>query len=119
MPKFYGKVGYAETEETTPGVWVDRIVDRDYYGDVTRNSRRWEASNTLNDNLVFNNTISIVADAYALQNFSAIKYVVWMGNYWKVTTVEVQAPRLILTFGGVYNGPKAEASDDTGGDSWV
>lgn len=114
MPKFFDKVGYTETVETAPGVWTEKIVYRDYYGDVTRNSRRWDASNTLNDNLTFNNTLSIVADAYAYNNFSNIRCVKWMNATWKVTTVEVQAPRLILTFGGVYNEPEIETSDDSG-----
>ncbi len=121
MAKFFGKVGYAETAETFPGsgIWQETIVERDYYGDVTKNSRRWDSSDTLNDDLSFNNTISIVADAYAYENFSAIRYVKWMGSSWKVTTVEVLAPRLILTFGGVYNGPEAGSPEDIGGDSGV
>lgn len=104
MARFYGKVGYAETKETSPGVWTEKIIERDYFGDIIRNSRRMENSNNLNDNLVFNNTISIVADECLYDHFSAIRYVEWMGTKWKVTTVEVQRPRLILTMGGVYNG---------------
>lgn len=106
MAKYYGAVGYAETVETAPGVWeADRITERNYYGDVIRNTRRWEKGEGLNDDLNVNNTISIVADAYALNHFFAIRYVSWMGANWKVTNVEVQPPRLILTIGGVYNGP--------------
>lgn len=116
MAKFFGKVGYAVTKNTAPGVWSEVIDERDYYGDVTRNSRRWENSDTLNDNLTFNNTVSIVADEYAYQNYSAIRYVKWMGASWKVTTVEVAHPRLILTFGGVYNGPESGTPDDSGGE---
>lgn len=114
MAKFFGKVGYVETKETSPGVWTEKMREFDYYGDVTRNSRRWDASNTLNDNLVFNNTLSIVADEYAYRNYSAIRYVKWMGASWKVTSVEVAHPRLILTFGGVYNGPETGTPDDFG-----
>lgn len=117
MAKFFGKVGYAETVETSPGVWQENFVERDYYGDVTRNSRRWDSSQNLNDNLSFNNTISIVADAYAYDNYSAIRYVQWMGSSWKVTTVEVSPPRLILNFGGVFNGSEIEPPEDTGEDS--
>lgn len=119
MAKFFGKVGYAETAETFPGsgIWQEKIVERDYYGDVIRNSRRWDSSQNLNDNLSFNNTISIVADAYAYANYSAIRYIRWMESSWKVTTVEVSPPRLILNFGGVYNGPEDESPKDIGEDS--
>ena len=105
MAKFYGAVGYAETREKRPGVWEEVVTERCYYGDVIRNTKRTEASEHLNDNLVVNNLISIVADPIALQLFFAIRYVTWMGGRWKVTNVEVLSPRLILTMGGVYHGP--------------
>ena len=104
MARFCGIVGYAETTETKPGVWTDTFTERTYRGDVTRNTRRLDSGESLNDDISVSNTISIVADAYAYQNFFAIRYVNWMGANWKVTNVEVQRPRLILSLGGVYNG---------------
>ena len=110
--KFYGIVGYCESVEETgdrEGNWVDRCTERKYYGDVLRNTRKWDSNqDSINDDLNINNSFSIVADAYAYEHFYAMKYIRWMGAYWKVTNVEVQRPRLILTIGGVYNGPKAE-----------
>lgn len=112
MAKFYGVVGYAETKETgSPGVWEEQVTERTYYGDVLRNTRRRDNANgQLNDNLNVNNLISILADAYAYDHFFAIRYIKWMGARWKVTDVEVQRPRLLLTIGGVYNGPESGSS---------
>lgn len=107
MAKFYGSIGYADTIEAAPGVWEDSITELPYYGDVLRNSRRYEKGDSINDNLTLNNMVSIVSDAFATQNFSKIRYIKWMGASWKVTNVEVQRPRLLLTIGGVYNGPEA------------
>lgn len=104
MGKFYGAVGYTETVETSKGVWVDSITERNYSGDALRISRRWQSGENLNDDLTINNEISIVADPFAYQNFHSIKYIKWMGSSWKVTNVTVQRPRLILSIGGVYNG---------------
>lgn len=104
MAKFFGAVGYAEMVETQPGVWEETIIERNYYGDIIKNNRRLENGEYLNDDVVMNNLISIVADPYAVQHFFAIRYVNWMGASWKVSNVEVQSPRLILTIGGVYNG---------------
>ncbi len=104
MAKYCGKIGFAEPKETKPGVWVDEIVTRTYYGDLNRNSRRLQSSGNLNDNLAISNELSIVADPYANENFHAIRYVEFMGTKWKVTNVEVQYPRLILSLGEVYNG---------------
>lgn len=110
MAKFFGQIGFAETREIRPGVWKEIVTDRNHYGDVLPNIRRLEAGQSVNDDVALNNKLSIVADPYAQQHFFAIRYVNWMGAYWKVSNVEVQSPRLILTIGGVYNGPTAGTS---------
>ena len=104
MAKFYGVIGYAVTKETAPGVW---IAEQSYYGDLTRNMRRLQDSGDLNDDINVANEISIVADPYANANFHSMRYVAFMGAKWKISKVEVQYPRLILTLGGVYNGKQA------------
>ena len=104
MGKFYGSIGYAETVETSPGVWVEQITERKYYGDVNRDSRRLQSANQLNDNINVSSEISIVADPYAYNHFHSMRYVEFMGAKWKISTVEPKPPRLILTFGGLCNG---------------
>lgn len=115
MTRFFGAVGYGESVETAPGVWSDVITEREYYGDVTYTLRRLQQDDKLNDNIVTSNSISIVADPYANENFVSIRYVNWAGTLWTVNTVEVQSPRLILKLGGVYNGPvpSADPAPDT------
>ena len=103
MAKFYGKVGYADTSETAPGVWTEVITEREYYGDVLRISRRLQSTDQLNDDIIIDNEFSIVADPFAYQNFHSMRYIEWMGAKWKITKVNVQSPRLILSVGGVYN----------------
>ena len=103
MAKWFGKIGFAETTETKPGAWEEIITVREYYGDVTRNTRRFQSSENLNDNIVVSNDISIVADPYAIQNFHSIRYIEFMGTKWKINNVEVSYPRLILTLGEICN----------------
>lgn len=110
MAKFYGAVGfmtdYQEGLEENEGVAMEYpIIERMYYGDVARISRRWENGTDINDNLTISNQISVVSDDYMNEHLFAIKYVTWMGARWKVTNVELQRPRIQLTIGGVYNGP--------------
>jgi len=105
MAKFSGRVGYGETVETAPGVWVDEIVEHSYFGDVVRNARNLREGENLNPDLSVQNSISIVADAYANDHFFAIRYVEWAGALWTVSSIEVQSPRLLLRLGEVYNGP--------------
>lgn len=108
MAKFYGKIGYAETKETSPGVWTEEITERNYYGDLTRNNRRLQSTDKVNDDITITDELSIVADPYAYDHFYAMRYAEFMGAKWKITNVDAsQRPRLILTLGGLYNGKQA------------
>lgn len=105
MAKFYGVIGYATTEETKPDVWVETITERPYYGDIIRESRRVESSqDSVNDVVSLDNEVSIVADLYAQENINEMRYIKIRGTAWKITSVEVQYPRLNISIGGIYNG---------------
>ena len=107
MNKFHGKVGYIKTVQDPDDdtVWEPITpIERTYYGDIRKNVSRWKTGDNVNDNIVVSNTISIVADAFAFENYLHIRYVEWMGHKLEVTSVEIQYPRLILSVGGVYNG---------------
>lgn len=108
MAKFYGAIGFVDSQaEISPGIWGNLVIERMYRGDVLKNTRRFDKSERINDDLNISNTLSIVADDYIFENIFAIRYVNWMGANWKVTEVDVQRPRLVLTIGGVYNGDTA------------
>lgn len=124
MAKYICTIGFREDKETSPGIWDEVISERRYVCDILQNIRRYETGDKINDDLTVTNTFSIVADAYAFQNFFAMRYVTWMGTKWKINTVEVLRPRLKLTVGGVYNGPEPRSesegpSEEVGGDSRV
>lgn len=104
MAKFCGKIGYAETKEISPGVWEEIITERLYYGDLMRNTRRLRIASKINEDIVISNEISIIADQFAYENFHSMRYAEFMGAKWKIDSVEVQHPRLILSLGDVYNG---------------
>lgn len=113
MARFHGKVGFIRTEETdpinNPSVWKEVASEHYYYGDVLKNTHRWDSvSNGTNENLVINNTISIIADSFANKNIGAMRYVSFNGDLWEITNAEIQRPRIILTLGGLYNGPVPE-----------
>lgn len=111
MAKFYGIIGYINTMEVEPGYWEEQIIKRPYYGDLTRNTSRYQSSGGVNDDINVSNNISILADPYANENFQHMRYVEFMGTKWKITNVEVQYPRIILTVGGVYNGEQAKIAE--------
>ena len=114
MAKFYGKIGYIQTVESEPGYWEEKAIEREYYGDITRNTSRYQQDGHVNENIVINNVLSIVADPYANENFQHMRYVKWMGAKWKISNIEVQYPRLTLTLGGIYHEYNKDSSESSG-----
>lgn len=101
--KYFGKIGFAITSETSPSVWDEEITDREYYGEILQFTKRYQStSDNVNDNIEITNRISILADPFAFENFIYMRYVEWMGQKWKVSSVDVEYPRLVLSIGGVY-----------------
>ena len=103
MAKFYGNIGFLDTVETEPGIWEETFQEKPYYGDLVRNTSRWQPAGKVNDDISLSNSISIVADPYASKNFQNMRYVVFLGVKWKIESIEVQYPRLILSIGGEWH----------------
>lgn len=103
MAKWSGKIGYAETKEIEIGLYQEVFTEKSYYGDVISDMRKRMNTGKVNDDIDISNTISIIADPYAMENFSKMAYAIYMGTKWKIERVEVQFPRLLLSLGGVYN----------------
>lgn len=101
--KYCGNIGFSRTVETAPGVWTPTVTLKRYYGEVQRAARKTQAGQGVNDSLRMNQVLSIVADPFANENLFAIAFAEFMGVRWKVTDVEVQYPRLLLTLGGRYH----------------
>lgn len=103
MARYYGSIGYGILSETKPGVWTPQIVERKVYGDIMRNHMKNDNADKANTDISISMKISFLSDPYALSNFHNIKYATYMDSKWKVTNVEVEYNRLMVTLGGVYN----------------
>ena len=106
LAKFYGAIGYARSIESAPGVWRDEIVEKNYRGDVLVNQIVNQQGEKVNDDITIDNSISIIASAYAYDNIGAMKYVVWNKTPWVITSFTINRPRIVLKIGGVYNGER-------------
>lgn len=104
--RYYGKIGYGLSVQTSPGVTEKQVKEISYYGDLLTNYIRHDSTNNLNDDINISNRLSLLADPYAFSHSQNILYAVVDGEKWKVTGVERARPRLILTLGGVYNGDR-------------
>lgn len=107
MAKWFGKIGYSITEKVEPGVYEPTIKEICYRGEVLSSRWKRQDSGEINDNINLANVISIIADPFAYQNCSKMAYIEYLGELWKISDIEVQSPRLLITIGGVYNGKQA------------
>lgn len=106
MAKFHGLIGFVTTEEseTAPGVYTEVVTERPCSGDILRNNRRWEDNQKVNSDLTIDNRFSILQDEYMINNSHTMRYLKLGEVSWKISSFEIQRPRIILTVGGVYNG---------------
>lgn len=113
MAKYYGRIGFATpVNDEKPGVTFDEIIERSYFGELTRNAKRVQVGDTINDDLSLSNQISLLLDPYLEKNFYNIRYLAYMGAKWKVTKVEVRYPRIIIDIGGLYAEQSIDSSQD-------
>lgn len=107
--RFCDKIGYLiQTEsQTQPGVMIPEIQERLYYGDVLKNGKRNESTANLIDDIHLDNEFSVVADKFALSHFHDMKYIVFYGTKWEISSVDAStSPRMRIRVRGVYNGPE-------------
>lgn len=104
MARFSGLVGYVTEEETVPGVWGPVEKTRMMKGDVIHQVSRYDKGEKVNDDIVLNHRISLIGDSYSFGNYYNLKWVKMGTIKWKVTSIEIKRPRLIVSLGGVWNG---------------
>lgn len=111
--KWFGEIGFKEIVEEARGVLVPKVVPRQFYGDVLRDSWREQQADKINADLHVSNKLSVVADQYLQNNFHKIAYVTFGGAKWTVSGVEVNYPRLTLDLGSLYL-EEEETDEDEG-----
>lgn len=98
-------IGFSITgpKEEGSDIYVTTIVERRYHADVLDNLTKFEASESINDNINLSNKLSIISDPFCTNNIGNIAYVTLLGTKWKIKDVKIQYPRLLLSVGGIYN----------------
>jgi len=110
LAKFYGAIGYALPVESTPGVWTDNVIEKNYRGDIVLDQRRLQSGDAVNDDINIDNSISIMADAYAYENIGFMKYIIWNNVAWRIQSFILNRPRIVIQIGGIYNGERPSKS---------
>ena len=103
MPKCSGVIGYALAGETQPGVWTEGITEKRYIGDIIKDNRRIVDQGEINGSINISNNISVISNRFMLDNMAFMKYITYMNSKWKISSVDIKPPRIIITLGGIYN----------------
>ena len=103
MVKFAGQVGYISQEESVPGVWTPVEKTRQMKVDFYMESSRHQNGDKVNKDISLNHRISLVGDAYAFDNYYAMRWIEIDGIKWDIVSLEVKRPRIIVNVGGLYN----------------
>lgn len=104
MPRCSGVIGYALAEETQPGVWTEDVIEKKYYGDIVRDNRKVIDQGVINGSFNINNNISVISNKFMLDNMAFMRYISFANSKWKINSVDIKPPRIIITLGGLYNG---------------
>lgn len=102
--RFFGKIGFIQVENQGDGIYEPSYVERDYGGVFNRKSYHVSQGESVIDDISLSNEISVFADSFIYDNLSRMAYVVIDGNKWKISSVELRYPRIIVRSGGVFNG---------------
>ena len=102
--RWFGKIGFGVEVNKGHGLWEKDIVERQYYGFLTRSRQRNQYNQTsTNAEITLDNELEIVADKWASVHVHDMIYAEIAGAKWNITNVEEHYPRLFLSVGGVYH----------------
>lgn len=110
MPKFRGEVGVMSVVEDSPGNYVEVVTPHILYGELIRIAHNVASADSHVSEITPGYSVSIMPTREVIDNWYGIRYVVYRGVYWTVTSVTFDGPRLTLRLGGVYTGEKPTGS---------
>ena len=103
MSKWSGKIGFAETVKGDDDISRTTIVEKRFRGDVLQDYRKWDDSEKINGDITISNRISVVAKDHMLSRLQYMRYVTWQGAKWRIQSISIALPRVILLLGDLYN----------------
>lgn len=104
MSRFSGLLGFVRTELSDGGVYIEVATEVKVKGILKKISSRVYSEQEVNASVRLANEISVIGNNEIFNHLTSLKYVVWKGTKWSVTTITVEPPRVSIVLGGVYNG---------------
>lgn len=108
MAKYHGKIGYIMPVEVREGVWKEKPIEKEAYGDFLEDRTNVQNADKVSKNISLSGRLVVMIDQFAMTNFQHIRYAMFMGTAWSVTSVRPAYPKLHLTLGEMYNGERPD-----------
>lgn len=110
--RWFGEIAFKDYVEEESGVWVPKLIKKNFYGDIIKASWKESANDKINADLHISNRLSVVADPFLQNNFHKIAYIKAYGAKWTVSDVELVYPRLTLSLGSLYLEEEEDNEDE-------
>lgn len=98
-------LGLAETKEVRPGVWDDVITEVPKLADIQQRTETFNVEGNVIPEYKTTTTVSVLSQGVIKPDYSNLRYVLYAGERWFISSINHAPPRLTIYIGEVYNGP--------------
>lgn len=98
-------LGLAETQQVRPGVWEDVITEVPKLADIQQRTETFNVEGNIIPEYKTTTTVSVLSQGVIKPDYSNLRYVLYAGERWFISSINHAPPRLTIYIGEVYNGP--------------
>lgn len=99
------KIGSGESVEVRPGIWEDVITEVSYLAEVRQRTEAFSTADSVLPQYRTTTSVSVLTDRTLRLDNSDLRYVLYGGVRWSISSAVHEPPRLTLFVGEEYNGP--------------
>jgi hypothetical protein len=105
-------LGLAEARQVRPGVWEDEITEVPKLADIQQRTETFNVEGNIIPEYKTTTTVSVLSQGVIKPDYTNLRYVLYAGERWIVTSINHAPPRLTLFIGEVYRGPVPAGAPD-------
>lgn len=105
-------LGLAEEQEVRPGISEDVITESPKLAEVKQRTEAFTVEGEIIPRYRTTTSVSVLSDGVIKPDYSNLRYVLYAGVRWSISTVTHEPPRMTIFIGEVYNGPTPGGAPD-------
>lgn len=98
-------LGFAESKQVRPGIWDDEITEVPKLAEVRQRTETFQVEGNVIPEYKTTTSVSVLSQGPVKPDYSNLRYVLYAGERWIVTSAVHEPPRMTLFIGEVYSGP--------------